>query len=135
MLFRSLMSSHNPDLETYNADAAHTLPAVVVEALVDARPGVVELLPALPREWRHGQARGLPTRSGVRVEELTWDLEAGSLRAVLSSPADRTVRIRCRAATVGEERTVELRAGEPVVLEILLAPDRPTSQASPSAEG
>jgi alpha-L-fucosidase 2 len=42
MVFRSLMTSHNPGLQTYNADAAHAIPAVVVEALVDSRPGVVE---------------------------------------------------------------------------------------------
>jgi hypothetical protein len=39
MVFRSLMTAHNPGPETYNADAAHAIPAVIVEALVDSRPG------------------------------------------------------------------------------------------------
>jgi alpha-L-fucosidase 2 len=39
MFFRSLMSAHNPGLETYNADAAHALPGVLIEMLVDSQAG------------------------------------------------------------------------------------------------
>ncbi|MEU6229276.1 glycoside hydrolase N-terminal domain-containing protein [Streptomyces sp. NPDC047042] len=120
MLFRSLMTSHNPGREIYNADAAHCLPAVVVELLVDSRPGIVELLPALPAEWRHGSLRGVATRAGVRVAELTWDLEKGVVRAVFSSEREREVDVVCRLGA-DRQRTVRVSPGAPVSVAVPLA--------------
>jgi hypothetical protein len=119
MVFRSLMTAHNPGLQTYNADAAHAIPAVVVEALVDSRPGVVELLPALPPRWARGRIRGVRCRSRVTVAELAWDLERGTVRAVLRSDADVTVSVRCPRARGPLRRgmPVPVAAGEPVPLE------------------
>ncbi|MDT0269148.1 glycoside hydrolase N-terminal domain-containing protein [Streptomyces sp. DSM 44915] len=96
MFFRSLMSAHNPGLDTYNADAAHALPAVVAEALVYSRPGVLELLPALPDELARGRLTGLLARTGVRVHELTWDLPAGTATARLESRAEQPLTLLCR---------------------------------------
>ncbi|MFG2133696.1 glycoside hydrolase family 95-like protein [Streptomyces sp. NPDC048751] len=120
MLFRSLMTSHNPDLETYNAGAAHCLPAVVTEMLIDSRPGVVELLPALPQEWRTGSLRGIATRTGVSVDGLTWDTVEGFAGVVLTSPLDRDVTLVCRAA-VDRRRTVHLSAYSPTTVTVPLA--------------
>ena len=93
MVFRSLMTSHNPGLEVYNADAAHCLPAVATEMLADSRPGIVELLPALPAEWRSGSLRGIATRARVTVGELSWDLDEGVVRAVLTSALEQQVTL------------------------------------------
>ncbi|MET7694075.1 glycoside hydrolase N-terminal domain-containing protein [Streptomyces sp. NPDC005483] len=120
MVFRSLMTSHNPDLEIYNADAAHCLPAVVVEMLLDSRPGVVELLPALPPEWRSGSLHGIATRTGVRVDELTWDMGEGFARVVLTSPLERDVTLICRGAT-DSRRTVRLPPHSPTAVSVPLA--------------
>lgn len=107
MVFRSLMTSHNPDLEIYNADAAHCLPAVVVEMLLDSRPGIVELLPARPPEWRSGSLRGLATRAGVGVDELTWDVSEGLVKVVLTSPIERDIVLVCRDGS-DQRQTVHL---------------------------
>ncbi|HUR02392.1 MAG TPA: glycoside hydrolase N-terminal domain-containing protein [Nonomuraea sp.] len=109
MLFRSLMTSHNPGRETYNADAAHTLHGLFIELLVDSRPGVVELLPAVPDLLPRGTIRGVACRGRVVVEELTWG--SGGVRAVLRSPVDQRVTLIHRASGYREE--VELVAGEP----------------------
>jgi hypothetical protein len=124
MVFRSLMTSHNPDLEIYNADAAHCLPAVFVEMLVDSRPGVVELLPALPPEWTHGTLRGVATRAGVAVEELGWDLRDGTVRAVLTSAQEQEVTLVCRGAADAAERRrrVHLPPGTPVTVTVTVRP-------------
>jgi len=119
MVFRSLMTSHNPDLEIYNADAAHCLPAVVVEMLLDSRPGIVELLPARPPEWRSGSLRGLATRAGVSVDELTWDVTDGFARAVLTSPLERDVTLVCRDGT-HRRQTVHLQPRTPTTVTIRL---------------
>jgi alpha-L-fucosidase 2 len=119
MVFRSLMTSHNPDLDIYNADAAHCLPAVFTELLIDSRPGVVELLPALPAEWHSGSLRGIGTRAGVRVEELRWNVEEGVARVVLTSPRDQSVEVVCRTAAE-ERRSVRLAPCTPVTVTIPL---------------
>lgn len=132
MVFRSLMTAHNPGLQTYNADAAHAIPAVVVEALVGSRPGVVELLPALPPRWARGRISGVRCRSRVTVAELAWDLERGTVRAVLRADAEVTVSVRCPRARGPLRRgvPVAVAAGEPVPLEFELNADEIAEQAS-----
>lgn len=119
MVFRSLMTSHNPDLDIYNADAAHCLPAVVVEMLLDSRPGIVELLPALPPEWRSGSLRGIATRAGVSVDELTWDVTEGFARVVLTSPIERDVTLVRRGAA-DPRQTVHLLPNAPTSVTVPL---------------
>ncbi|MET8975822.1 glycoside hydrolase N-terminal domain-containing protein [Streptomyces sp. NPDC004539] len=119
MVFRSLMTSHNPGRETYNADAAHCLPAVFTELLVGSRPGLVELLPALPPEWPRGTLRGVMTLAGVRVDELGWDVPAGVVHVVLSSPRAREVVVVC-AGAAEPRRTVSLAAGVPAEVTVAL---------------
>jgi alpha-L-fucosidase 2 len=115
MLFRSLMTSHNPGLEIYNADAAHTLPGIVIELLVDSRPGIVELLPAVPGLLLPaGTIRGVTCRGRVTVEELTWDAE--TVRAILRSPVDQRITLVHRES--GYRREVELAAGEPYMVNL-----------------
>ncbi|MFJ6213442.1 glycosyl hydrolase family 95 catalytic domain-containing protein [Streptomyces sp. NPDC092296] len=98
--FRSLMSSHYPYRNVYNADVAHGLPAVLIEMLVRSRPtgpdGVARLtlLPALPDTLPTGSLTGVRTRFGATVTSLGWDLPAGRIRAVLRSDTDRTVALR-----------------------------------------
>jgi hypothetical protein len=125
MIFRSLMTSHNPDLETYNADAAHTLPAIFAEMLVGSRPGCIELLPALPAEWARGSVRGLGTRAFATVEELHWDLAGGSVRVVLSCAREQSIVLSCR----GGRQVVDLPAGRPVNVSFQLEAARSTSAA------
>ncbi|WP_433440995.1 glycoside hydrolase family 95 protein [Nonomuraea sp. CA-141351] len=109
MFFDSLMSSHNPGREVYNADAAITLPGVFLELLVYSRPGTVELLPALPSTLERGRVRGVRCRGRVTVEELTW---GDGVRARLTSPVDQIVTVIHRAS--GLRREVELPAGKSV---------------------
>ncbi|MFC8433272.1 hypothetical protein [Streptomyces sp. NPDC057253] len=61
------MTAHNPDLEIYNADAAHALPGVLAEMLVYSRPGVLEILPALPDQLPKGSISGVLGRNRVRT--------------------------------------------------------------------
>ncbi|MEU4449310.1 RICIN domain-containing protein [Actinosynnema sp. NPDC050801] len=98
MVFRSLMTSHNPDLDIYNADAANAIPGVLAEALVYSRPGVLEILPALPVQLTKGAITGVRARGRIRVHRLGWDLTART--AVLSITSD-----------VGQEVTLISRPG------------------------
>ncbi|MEU4655614.1 glycoside hydrolase N-terminal domain-containing protein [Streptomyces sp. NPDC023723] len=107
----SLMSSHYPHRDVYNADAAHTLPAVLIEMLVQSTPGRLVLLPALPAALPAGELRGVRTRFGAALD-LTWT--PGGATAALRP--DRTVRVELRTSTGTEP--LDLTAGEDRVLHL-----------------
>ncbi|MFD9395042.1 glycoside hydrolase N-terminal domain-containing protein [Streptomyces sp. NPDC060000] len=108
----SLMSAHYPRRDVYNADAAHTLPAVLIEALVQSTPDRLVLLPALPPALPSGELRGVRTRFGAELD-LSWGPEGA--RAVLRP--HRTHRIEVRTSSDGEAtQPLDLVAGEDHVL-------------------
>ncbi|MFI8950848.1 glycosyl hydrolase family 95 catalytic domain-containing protein [Streptomyces sp. NPDC053750] len=110
----SLMSAHYPHRDVYNADAAHALPAVLIEMLVQSTPDRLVLLPARPASCPQGELRGVRTRFGAAVD-LTWTPD-GSATAVVRP--DRTRRIELRTPSgaepldlvAGEERVISVKA-------------------------
>ncbi|WP_320773211.1 glycosyl hydrolase family 95 catalytic domain-containing protein [Streptomyces sp. CRN 30] len=108
----SLMSAHYPRRDVYNADAAHTLPAVLLEALVQSAPGRLVLLPAPPPALAEGELRGVRTRFGA-VLDLTWTPTEAT--AVLRP--DRTTHIELRTPS-GDAEPLDLVAGEARVLHL-----------------
>ncbi|MFE7388604.1 glycoside hydrolase N-terminal domain-containing protein [Streptomyces sp. NPDC057582] len=114
----SLMSSHYPSRNVYNADAAHALPAVVIEMLVQSTSDRLILLPALPDTYPAGELCGVRTRFGARMD-LSWT-DDGHATAVLHPTRDTRVDVR-----TGEGRTLtdgatpdatETSTGTPVIL-------------------
>ncbi|MEV8034167.1 glycoside hydrolase N-terminal domain-containing protein [Streptomyces sp. NPDC086182] len=105
----SLMSGHYPNRHVYNADAAHTLPAVLVETLIQSTPERLVLLPALPAGLPSGELRGIRTRFGATAD-LTWTPEGAT--AVLRP--GRTCRVELQTSTGA--RPLSLSAGEDRVL-------------------
>ncbi|KAF3467779.1 glycoside hydrolase N-terminal domain-containing protein [Streptomyces sp. Tu 3180] len=105
----SLMSAHYPHRDVYNADAAHTLPAVLIEALVQSTPDRLVLLPAPPPAYPSGALRGVRTRFGAALD-LTWSPDGAT--AVLR-PA-RTHRVDLWTSAGAEP--LDLVAGEDRVL-------------------
>lgn len=105
----SLMSAHYPGRDVYNADAAHALPALLVEALVQSTPDRLVLLPAPPARCPRGRLTGVRTRFGARVD-LAWSPDGH--RAVLRAERDAKIELRSPAGVVrlvlgaGEERVV-----------------------------
>ncbi|WP_369172694.1 glycoside hydrolase N-terminal domain-containing protein [Streptomyces sp. R28] len=107
----SLMSAHYPTRHVYNADAAHTLPAVLIEMLVQSTPDRLVLLPALPAACPQGELRGIRTRFGAEVD-LTWTPHSAT--AVIRPT--RTHRVELRTSTGAEP--LDLVAGEDHVLRL-----------------
>ena len=112
--FDSLMTSHYPGREVFNADASCALPGLLIEALVDAEPGRVELLPAVPASMPAGRLRGVRTVARVTILELRWDLGTGSVEAVLRSDLAQLIRLVCN----GESRTIEFAAHTPLSMTV-----------------
>ncbi|OAH14613.1 glycosyl hydrolase family 95 catalytic domain-containing protein [Streptomyces jeddahensis] len=109
MLFRSLMTSHNPGRDIYNADAAHALPAVLAEALLYSRPGVLELLPALPEQWGKGTITGIRGRGGIRVHSLDWDLSGHTATVTVTSDTTQEVTLISRRGIASVTTTARTR--------------------------
>ncbi|MFC3575262.1 glycoside hydrolase N-terminal domain-containing protein [Streptomyces yaanensis] len=105
----SLMSAHYPDRDVYNADAAHTLPAVLIEMLVQSTPDRLVLLPALPKACPEGELRGIRTRFGAELD-LSWTPHEAT--AVIRPT--RTHRIELRTSSGAQP--LDLVAGEDHVL-------------------
>ncbi|NHI06827.1 alpha-L-fucosidase [Streptomyces sp. KO7888] len=108
----SLMSAHYPHRDVYNADAAHALPAVLIEMLVQSTPGRLVLLPALPASCHQGELRGVRTRFGASLD-LGWTPD-GTATAVLRP--DRTHRIELRTPSGAEP--LDLVAGQDRVITV-----------------
>ncbi|MFJ4566268.1 glycosyl hydrolase family 95 catalytic domain-containing protein [Streptomyces caelestis] len=105
----SLMSAHYPERDVYNADAAHTLPAVLIEMLVQSTPHRLVLLPALPTAYPSGALRGVRTRFGAEID-LTWSPDGAT--AVIRPGRTHRVELRTSSGT----ESLHLVAGEDHVL-------------------
>ena len=109
----SLMSAHYPNRNVYNADAAHTLPAVLVEMLVQSTPDRLVLLPAVPSTCPRGELRGIRTRFGAALD-LTWSPTEAT--AVLRPTRTHRVELRTSSGTeplclvAGEDHVLRLEA-------------------------
>jgi alpha-L-fucosidase 2 len=101
------------DLGMFQVDANLGFAAAVMEALVFSLPGRVELLPALPSEWRTGSMRGIRCRGGITVTELKWNLDSGEVSATFLSATDQRVELKISGVSHGQ---IDLTASEPFSL-------------------
>jgi hypothetical protein len=67
-----------------------------MEMLLYSRPGIIEVLPALPAGLMNGSIRGMLARSFARVEKLTWNMEARSVELALASFRKQDVTLIAR---------------------------------------
>ncbi|MFJ5844888.1 glycosyl hydrolase family 95 catalytic domain-containing protein [Streptomyces sp. NPDC092903] len=119
----SLMSAHYPGRDVYNADAAHALPAVVIESLVQSTPHRLVLLPAPLTGCPGGELRGIRTRFGA-VLDLRWSAD-GTATAVLHPGRAARVDVRTGGGSTLTDSSagstaapLELTAGVDRVLEL-----------------
>ena len=66
-------------------DAQAGIPAIIMEMLLYSRPGVIEVLPALPPALVKGSISGMLPRTFARINKLAWDMEAGLLSLTVTS--------------------------------------------------
>ncbi len=77
-------------------DAQAGIPAIIMEMLAYSRPGVIELLPALPPSLVKGSINGMLLRTFARLDKLAWDIEARTVDATITSAKKQDVTLIAR---------------------------------------
>jgi len=85
--------------ETYSIpipDAQSGIPAIMMEMLLYSRPGVIELLPALPPSLLKGTINGMLARTFAKIDNLTWDMEERTVDVTITSLKKQDVTLIAR---------------------------------------
>jgi hypothetical protein len=122
-------------------DAQGGIPAIMMEMLLYSRPGVIEVLPALPETLVKGSISGMLARTFARVDKLAWDMQARTADLTVTSLKDQTVTLIARygiekisapSGVLGRTPQpnavscqLRLRKGEPVQLHLALGRHKP----------
>ncbi len=93
-MYASLMCSHEPNGRIFNLDANGAMPEIVNRMLLQSKPGLLDLLPALPKAWSHGEILGIKARQQITIDQLKWDNEVRQLTLRLTSERDQEVTLR-----------------------------------------
>ncbi len=122
-------------------DAQGGIPAIIIEMLLYSRPGVIEVLPALPQDLVKGSINGMLARTFARIDKLAWDMEARTVQLTVTSFRNQDVTLIARhgiesiTAPVGvltaslhpgeANIDVHLPENEPVTFRLRLGSHRP----------
>ena len=78
------------------SDAHSGIPAIMMEMLAYSRPGLIEVLPALPSSLVKGSINGMLTRTFARIDSLTWDMQARTVDLTITSVRKQDVTLIAR---------------------------------------
>jgi len=92
----TLICSHDPYANMRIADAQGGIPAVMMEMLAYSRPGVIEVLPALPASLIRGSINGMLLRTFARLDKLAWDMDARTVNLTVTSVKKQDVTLIAR---------------------------------------
>jgi len=136
-----LTTCHNP-YQPFMPDAQGAMTTLMMEMLVYSRPGVIELLPAVPEYLGKGSIKGMLARTFTKVDDLSWNMAAKTVDVTLSSMRKQDVTLIVRhgilsiAAPPGvlasqpkpDATTCELHLpqGEPVTLHLKIGTHKPS---------
>ncbi len=130
--FTSLATAHYSNFKVFCTDVSNSMPAIMMEMLVNSNPKVIDLLPAVPESLTKGAVAGIKARNRVTVENMSWDLNKNTIECILRSDIDQQITLAQRRgiksisakAKVGPSsigntaRVIEMKAGQPVKINL-----------------
>jgi len=81
---RTLRCSHDPWAFPM-PDAQGGIPTIMMEMLAYSRPGVIEVLPALPETLDKGSIDGMLLRTFARLDKLAWNMDTRTVELTVTS--------------------------------------------------
>lgn len=133
-LYPSFMASYWPNLRGFGFDPVGTAPDVINNSLIFRWKNTLDLIPALPAAWTKGSVEGILLRGQLKVERMSWDMEAGTVTLVMASKISETITLRLPVGMAAKERWLDgkplkdshvaLSAGQSVTLSITMAKTR-----------
>lgn len=90
-----LTSSHNP-YTNFMPDQQGSVLTLMMEMLVYSRPGIIELLPALPNTIRKGNIQGILARTFIKIDKMDWDLDAKTIDIRITSMKEQDLTMIVR---------------------------------------
>jgi len=137
---RTLRCSHDPWAFPM-PDAQGGIPTIMMEMLAYSRPGVIEVLPALPDTLEKGAINGMLLRTFARLDKMSWDMDARTVDLTVTSFRKQDVTLIARYgiedidASAGvlagalkrgaADCTLHLPEGKPVTLRLKLGTHQP----------
>lgn len=91
----TLRCSHDPYVRPM-PDAQGGIQTIMMEMLAYSRPGVIELLPALPPSLLKGTIHGMLSRTFARIDKLTWDMESRTVDVTITSLKNQDITLIAR---------------------------------------
>ena len=73
-------------------DLSGGYPSVIIKALSYSEPGLISLMPALPKEWTKGKIEGILLRGQIELKSLEWN--GNKIIAILNSAVKQEVTLK-----------------------------------------
>ncbi len=94
-------------------DAQGGMPMIMMEMLLYSRPGIIEVLPALPPTLVKGSINGMLARTFARINKLTWDIEARIVELTVTSVKKQDITLIARYGIEGITAPAGVLAAKP----------------------
>ena len=91
----TLRSSHDPYAWPM-PDAQGGVQTIMMEMLAYSRPGIIEVLPALPPSLVKGSINGMLARSFARINKLAWDMNERIVDVTITSVIEQDITLIAR---------------------------------------
>jgi alpha-L-fucosidase 2 len=91
----TLRCSHDPYAWPM-PDAQGGIQTIMMEMLAYSRPGVIELLPALPPSVVRGSMNGMLARTFAKIDKLAWDMDARTVDVTITSQRKQDITLIVR---------------------------------------
>jgi alpha-L-fucosidase 2 len=109
----TLRCSHDPYAGMGAPDAQGGIPTIMMEMLAYSRPGVIEVLPALPPSLVKGSMNGMRLRTFARLDKLAWDMDARTVDLTVTSVRKQDVALVARYGIEEISAPAAVLAGKP----------------------